>query len=383
MNINYHLSPYPALLENMFAKVYEASSPDAEVASIEIFEKDAFGVPTVGAGHQVPNSISFNGLDKVTHIVRLFTASATKLHEYDVQPTADNVTLFDPIFFVVGDGGTYTPITDSSTLSNPAFDGLEAKDITIFQRGNGPLVPLVEYTISGSAVTLINGDVFSINTPWYVLKKPAIVTNPVNDSVVGKGFGGFVNIAVDTDYSASHLRKLIRFTGTGNYTFPVGANIPIGYNHSFNNFGVNPSTPRVNFSNGTLLYGGSPKSFIEVPFGSTVTFTWDGVNWNMTENGISDTEVTSPVSGDIVGQGNYNIGDLPSGDPTYTITHGLSLGYSYRVLGSIRSLNPVHARDNTITWAWYEPLPNSFKITLQEIYGEAQNISFDWILVKN
>ena len=89
MNINYAISPYPSLLQNMVAKVYEASSPFADVASFVILERNGAGVPTPGAGHQVPVSISFNGLDKVTHIVALYTASAELLHNYDVQPTVD------------------------------------------------------------------------------------------------------------------------------------------------------------------------------------------------------------------------------------------------------------------------------------------------------
>lgn len=379
MTINYVISPYPALLENMVAKVYESQAPTAEVASFTILEKDNTGTPTVGAGHQVPNNISFSGLDFIPHILRLFTAGGTKLHEYDVLPTVDTVTVFDPVCFVVGDGGTYTPASGSSVIINPMFSGLSENEVMISKEGFRSLLPVTEYTNSGDSISLLGGITMATGEGWYILLLPKVITTPVNDSVVGKGFGGFVTISTNTDYTASHLRKLIRLSGTGDYTFPVAANIPIGYLHQFNNFGTNPSTPKINFSNGTLLYDGSPKSFIDMPFGSTACFTWDGANWNCIQY---YTAIATPAV-EIVAKGSYYFGDLAVGDNLTTITHGLALGYSYRVLGSLRSTIPTWAASNNCWWTYLNVLPNSFQVSVQEALGSGtQDITFDYIIVK-
>ena len=383
MNIFYHISPYPTLLENMVAKIYEASSPNAEVQSFTILEKNSSGVATVGAGHQVPNSVAFTGCDKVTHVVRLFTASGTLLHWYDVNPTEDVVIIFDPIFFKVGDGGTYTPTAGQPTLTNPAFTGLIATDLSIFQEGFRFLLPWIEYTMAGTVVTLINGTNFEDAQGWYIFKKTKAVTTIVNDSVVGKGIGGFIDIVADTNYIAGHLRKLIRFSGTGNYTFPVATSIPIGYNHVFTNFGTNPSTPQINFANGTLLYGGAPKSSLVLPFGSTCWFTWDGTNWNCT---VYQINTTLTASVEIVGKGSVAIGDVthaPGDSRTILEAHGLNLAYAYKVIWSLKGTTASRTFDDNVIGVVYDLQPNSFKIGINDVFGGTQNLTFDYILVKS
>jgi hypothetical protein len=303
------------------------------------------------------------------------------LHEYDIEATEDIVSVFDPIYFRVGDGEPGTPAADQSILVNPAFGGMAAEDLSVNQEGLGFLQPGDDYTLSGTTLTLTNSK-FYTGQRWRIFKTPEVIKAPVNDSVVGKGFGGFVDVVSNIDYAPGHLRKLIRFSGTGNYTFPAGVNLPIGYNHVFQNFGQSGSAPEINFDNGILIYGTTPKSFLALPFGSTVWLTWDGTHWNFTVNGVVVSSSVVPKPGDIVGQGVFTIGDVPGTDTGYTVTHGLGLNYSYRVLGSIRSNNSNHARDNTVTWAWYDALADSFKLTMQEIYGEAQDIAFDYVLVK-
>ena len=76
MEINYQISPYPLLLEDLVAKIYEIASPLSEIDSIVIPEKNGSGVPTPGAGHQVINTVSFTGLD-VSHRVKIISASGT------------------------------------------------------------------------------------------------------------------------------------------------------------------------------------------------------------------------------------------------------------------------------------------------------------------
>ncbi len=234
--------------------------------------------------------------------------------------------------------------------------------------------------MTAPVVSLIGTD-FQDAQGWTIIKKPSIVTTPVNDSVVGKGFGGFIDVVADIDYAASHLRKVIRFSGTGNYTFPVGAEIPLHYNHVFNNFGTEGSTPQINFNNGLLLYGASPKSSLIVPFGSTVWLTWDGTNWNCTVMQAGAVS-TGPVAGDVVGLGSYVMGDVATGDNYFTVTHGLAIPYAYRVFGVLRGTSATKAADNICNWAVFDLLNNSFKVTITEQYNGVQNITFDYELKK-
>lgn len=378
MEIHYAISEYPALLQNMVAKVYEAQSPFAEVDSITIPERNGAGVPTVGAGHQVPFTVNFTGRDKIPHIVRLFSASATLLHQYSVQPTESVVTIFDPIYFRVGDGGVNTPEANQPVYTNPAFAGLTAQRIEIWQEGFGFLFPDFDFELAGSSVTLLNTVQFESNQRWYMKRKP-VIENAVNDSVVSKGYGGFIDIIADTDYTAEHLRKLIRLSGNGNYSFPALAAIPIGYIHTFSNFGINPSTPQINFLNGNLLFASVPKSFLIIPFGGTASFTWDGTNWNCIQSNIIDT---SPVSGDILGQGSFYMGDILGIDIVYIVTHNLSIAYPYKIMGMLRGTEATKSVDNDCTWNTFSYTGNSFKINIQERNGGVQNLTFDYIIIK-
>jgi len=383
MNINLVLSPYPTLLEDIVVKIYETTNPTAEVQSFTAYERDSSGVITPGAGHHVHVSVSFNGCEPMTHIVRSFTASGTLLHEYDRQPTVDTTTIFDPIYFRVGDGGTYTPVSSTNYISNPEFDGLTAEQLSICQEGLGFILPAVDYTLAGPMLSLI-GSTFEDGQRWYITRKPEVITTYVNDSVVGKGFGGFLDVVANIDYVPGHLRKLIRFSGTGNYTFPSGASIPVGYIHSFNNFGTTGSLPQINFSNATLLYNGAPKSSMVVPFGSTFAVTFDGTNWNCILNDIKVAS-SGPVIGDIIGMGNYFVGDVSATAPDtfITVAHGLSIVGPYKVLGTLKGTFASRLNDNNVSWSAYDYTPDNFKLGLQEWAAGIQNIGFDYVLVKS
>jgi hypothetical protein len=382
MEIRYAVSEYPTLLENMVAKVYESQSPFAEVGSITIPERDGSGTPTVGAGHQVPFTVNFTGLDKFPHIVRLFTASGTKLHQYSIQPTENIVSVFDPVYFRVGDGGSGTPVAGQPLYVNAIFAGVTSSDIEIWQEGLGFLLPEIDYELAGTTVTLLNTNVFEEGQRWYIKRKTIIVTNPVNDSVVSKGFGGFLDVTANINYDPAHLRKLIRFSGSIGYTFPMGADIPIGYNHTFTNFGIEAGMPAINFSNGTLLYGSIPRSFLILPFSSTGTFTWDGTNWNVIQLDIVGASA-GPISGDIVGQGSSYLGDILGPDQNYTITHGLGITYGYKVFATLRGTDTSKRFDNDCTWALHSYTSSGFKLTIQERNGGIQNLTLDYVLIKS
>lgn len=390
MVIKYKLSPYPSLLENMVVKVWEAASdgPGAEVYTEIVYEKNGSGVPTVGAGHQVENTITINGLDKVVHIVRLYSAvSAALLHTYNVEPLADLVTIFDAIRFKIGDGGTYTPAAGTNACTNPDLVGLGDEDYEVFRNNYGILFPNTHYTTDSGAgsFTLAGADEFNDEEEFVIKRKNTIVTQ-VNDSVVGKWFKGFVNISSNTNYSATHLRNLIRFIGTCSYTFQLADSIPIGYMFAFQHFGT-AGTGTVNFNNGTLLWAGSPKSSITIPTYHEAGFVWDGTNWNVVYMSQSTWQnSTAPVAGQVMGVGRYSVGDVGAGDPIYTITHNLNISGDYLLMFSLESNSAAtYFRNNKVGGTWYHHAtdkPNKVYVSLQEISPETQDLTIAWMIVK-
>jgi len=114
-------------------------------------------------------------------------------------------------------------------------------------------------------------------------------------------------------------------------------------------------------------------------------FLFDGTNWNVAY--ISDSRfIENPTGyqkGDFIDNGFVTIGDVAPGDPNFTVTHNKGItGATYHVKGTIRHLGATPWRDNTITWCVYDQQENSFKLCLQEIYGEVQNLQFVWEMTK-
>jgi len=127
-----------------------------------------------------------------------------------------------------------------------------------------------------------------------------------------------------------------------------------------------------------LLWGNTTKTEIEVPFSATVEFVWDGTSWNCTQYAIPF--IPSVSSNDIIATGRFVLGDVSEG--TATVAHNLNLPYPYRVFGQIYSRNTNHLRDNTVCHCVHDMTANSFKFSVQEIFGEVQVIDFDWMIVK-
>jgi hypothetical protein len=380
MYIKFSVKSYPSLFENMVAKVYESESPSAEVGSFVLVERNGAGVPTPGGGHQVPVTVTFNGLDRQTHILRLYTASAVLLHQYDQNPTEESISFFDPIYFRVGDGGTYTPAAGQQSMTNPAFAGLAAEDLSIFQPGFAFLHPIDDYTILGSTLNLVN-TLFDNGQPWRIFRKP-VATAIIHDSVVGKGFGGFVDVSASVNYVPAHLRKLIRLSGNVAYTFDNSALLPVGYIHKFTNFGIESGLPQIQFFNANLLWGATPKAYLNLPFGSTAAFTWDGTNWNCIENDIKVSAVTVPISGDVIFAGSYTLGDVQALDNIFTVNHGLNITFPYRVRSFLKGTQATWRFDNNCWHVYFNPTANSFRFSVQEASDGIQNLTYEYELVK-
>lgn len=398
MNANYTVGIYPSLLQAMVVKIYEVdiNGATSEVGSTTIPERNGAGVPTVGAGHQVPYVATFSGLDKVTHQVRLFTFSGTELDRYTAQPTVDTLTLFSPIRFKIGDGGPNTPAGGSTAYVNPTMAGLAATDYIAIRTGYGPVIEGVHITnnVLGGFQLFQPGDVFSADPAeeWTIIRQPQVITTPVNDSVVGKQWGptaGNANMYVDVSSAVScastHLRKVIRLAGSfAEYTFSSGYVPPVGFPFRVTNFGpytIGTANPKVKFTNAALLWNNTTKTELEIPPTGTAEFVWDGVAWNCSM--YMQIPSTAPVTGDIIGQGSYTLGDI--NELTFTVNHGLNITGSYKVFGTIISKSANPGKDNTIGWALINSTRtnNSFQITMQEIFGEVQNLNFEWIIVKS
>lgn len=385
MVLKYHLSP-SAIDEDFVIYIYEAANttPGAHV--------DTLVVPKgPGPGHPNPETITFNGLDKVVHVVKMYSAiSLALLHDYNAEPKEDTVEVFAPIQFKIGDGGPDTPAANQPTAVTPGLIGLTTLDFWIFRNGYGVLFPGIHYDFNpadGTWNLLQPGDVFSGDPAeeFTIIRQPSVITTVVNDSVVGKWFGGFVDVAANTIYDASHLRKLVRFSGSPEYEFTFDP--PIGYGYAFQHFG-NDGTATIKFTNKPLRWiNGTDKAELEIKSGREALFTFDGAKWNVVylvdSNFAEDPGITP---GTVLGIGNFAIGDVPGGDPAWAITHNLDIDGDYKVFLSIDSKTGAqYVKNNKIGMTWWHhntDKPNKFNVSLQEISPEVQDCDLTWMIVK-
>ena len=395
MVLKYVIGKAPTVMEDLLVRITEAQNDDPVNAFVyeEVLPEDG------GGGHPNEHVVTANGLDKVVHIVYLFgVTSGTQYERYTAEPKEPIVTIFAPIRFKIGDGGPLTPAAGTNTYTNPLLIGLdETEDFVIIRNNVGALLPGIAFSFNPvtGTVQLPGDDTFGEPIPgqgeeWTIMLQPSVIETVVNDSVVGKDFGGFVDIVVDTDYdNATHLRKLLRFSGNANFTFPADSNPPIGYPMRFQKFGAAAGTSRINFLNAPLQWTSGDKTFIDLPDYSEASFVFDGVQWNVVWLNQSSwiNGQTGPTAGQNVGAGVLFIGDVPAGDPSYTVTHNLNISGDYMVLLSVKSNTQAASfSNNKIGMAWWHmedgTKKDRFRFTLQEISGETQNCSIAWLIVK-
>lgn len=377
MEINYVLGIYPSLLENMVAKVYENDS-GAEVDSIVIPETSP------GAGHTVPVNVSFTGLDKRPHTLRLFTAGGTELQEFNIQPTENSVTVFDPIFFKIGDGDPLTPLEGTSVYSNPALAGLTNADLVISRAGS-LRHPEQDYEVDilGGFGLAIPGDFFDEGEEIVIIRKPQVASNPVHDSVVGKQWGAnetvttmYLNVTSNMSYLPEHLRHLIRLSGTGQYHFT--GTIPIGYPFRFTNQVA--GTPVIYFDNAALIQPGGNVTQWSLPVGAIAEFVFDGTNWNLTMNsGAVAAAYKTVYQGEVlignVGAAPYGITSQDSRVNVFIPAQGTT---NYKVRGAILGVSGDSNLDNDVSWSYKVINQFTFSVTLRKYVVQATNIKFDY-----
>lgn len=390
MVLKYQLSPFPSLLEDMIVKIWESDSdgPGQEVYTQVLPQAG-------GGGHPNIQTIIASGLDLRPHRVRLFSAITNQLlHFYEAEPRIDIVTVFAPIRFKIGDGGALTPVAGTSIYTNPVFAGLTTDEFILMRNDYGMLHPVTHFTFDepNTRITLVGADQFNIFEEWTLLITPKSISTVVNDSVTGKWFGGFVDVSSNRIWSASDLRKLIRFKAH-NVSYSFDTPPPISYAIVFQNFGPNsPQLGRIFFNNAPLLWGTSTKSFIDLPLYSECAITWDGTNYNIIY--YSDSTVFNSAidiqPGQNIGAGIVFFGDIPLGDTQYTITHNLNITGDYLVFFSRRAGSSASApRDNDVQISWFHhsttPLKaNGFIINLGDPFNvaPAQNLTLCWLIVK-
>lgn len=392
MVLKYHVSP-SVIDENFEVYIYEASNttPGAHVAHQTL----ATGP---GPGHPAPATLIFNGLDKVVHVVKMYSAiSLALLHEYNAEPKVDIVTIFDPIQFKIGDGNPNTPAGGQPTATTPELAGLTTLDFLIFRNNYGILFPGIHFDFDSGTGTwnlIQDGDIFNddpVGEEFTIIMKPSVVSTVVNDSVVGKWFAGVLDFAANTTYDAAHLRKLIRHTGTHWYEYDIDP--PIGYGYAHINLGNtlgagSPHVLTIKFTNKPLLWiDGTTKATLDLLPRQHAMFTFDGDNWTVVYL-VDATFADNPaiVAGTILLVGSQNLGDIPGGDPLITIIHNGDITGDYMIVGSFKNNNPADwGKNNKICWSWHHHATekkDKFYLTPQELAGEVQSVSFTYILIK-
>lgn len=387
MVIKYQLSPYPSLMENLLVKITEAQNdtPGAEVYTEEILQDG-------GGGHPNINTVIANGLDQVVHVVRLYSKDSNQLlHLWVKEPNVDIVNIFDPIRFKIGDGGDNTPGQGTDIYQNDLLKDLEPEDYVVIRNNVGALHPGQHYSLSdpeNGEFQLLNGDKFGDTEEFTILIQPDVVQNTVNDSVVAKWFGGFINVAANKDYAAEDLRKLIRFTAEATYTFTEEIGVPVGYGFIFQNFGSGIGT--VSFENAPLKWVAATKNTINIPQYCEACFVFDGTNWNVVYLVNSYTfqdDSNDPVQGQILGIGSVAKGNIPHGDNITTVTHNKAIAGDYKVFLSIEGTATTWNRDNECTLAWWHhesDKPNKFYFSIEpRESGGTRNITVNYLIVKN
>ncbi len=372
MNITFQLSAFVDITEDLLLKIYEEQSPNAEVHS-----------ETLSAPHSAIETVIVTGLDTVTHRVKLIGADTDIVYgEFVKQATIDLVTFTKPQKFTIGDGQPGTPVAGTSSYQNDLLIGLTADEDFIYNRtGYGNNILGLTYTFNSGTGTiqLMAGDQWNGDPApdqVWITFTPKSVTQTVNDSVVGKLFGGFVDVSGSQNYIPSHLRKLIRLTPSSSYNFT--GSIPVGYNHSFNQVGSGSAT--INFNNAPLLWNGGTVTSLSMPQGSTAAFTFDGTNWNCT-NYTGSVGVTAFAR--IDGAGSATIGN-PATDQLYTISLVTPQpDADYLPICTLRGQSTDFSLDNDVSFVTRERTTNSFKIALREYANADQSLVLDYILIRN
>jgi hypothetical protein len=103
--------------------------------------------------------------------------------------------------------------------------------------------------------------------------------------------------------------------------------------------------------------------------------------WNETDNTKDAYIKNKPSFVTILYKGTFNIGDNPTTDSLKTVTFPDVGTNNYMVVGCMVSVSSNYDADNDVIWMVREKMNSSFKLTLRELGGVLQNLSFDYMLI--
>lgn len=401
MDIGFTIGP-TAYAGTLRASIYEEDAPLAEVQFQE------FAPP-----HNVPRAIVFLGADEKPHRVTLKKMPAgTMVHDWMYRPKRSILVSELPLVFVIGDGGTDTPVATTSEYRNNFLAG---KEYWVERRGLGTMLPEDTGILSNKEIDKVpeggfdlividpEQDVFNNGETFIIHFLPTLETNFYSQSIAGKWFDGAVQLLVNTPYDVAHLRKLIKLRAPLTYTLPPGDTFPVGFPLAFQSYGAP----------GNYIIAAQAGEFIESDLAAVGSITlkesqflilmWDGDFWqiiarssitgalaksdnpDLNDTGVLATTVATKTLADrikFIATGIQAIGNIPAASAEYIINHNLNMVGAYHVFGSFKSNSVDQARDDTIGWCYYGEAANLFKIHVQELNNEVQNVEFHWMIVQ-
>lgn len=104
-------------------------------------------------------------------------------------------------------------------------------------------------------------------------------------------------------------------------------------------------------------------------------------DWDQADNTAKDYLKNKPNIINYLVKGAFALGDVNSTDELRTITFPTVGTNNYMVLGCMVSTGSNFSNDNDVMWMVREKTNTSFKITLREVSGIMQSLTFEYMLI--
>jgi hypothetical protein len=104
-------------------------------------------------------------------------------------------------------------------------------------------------------------------------------------------------------------------------------------------------------------------------------------NWSQVDDTKDDFIKNKPGTISYLAKGTFALGDAISSDSLKTVTFADVGTNNYMVVGCMVSTGSNFDADNDVIWMVREKANTSFKLTLREVAGQVQNLSFEYMLI--
>jgi hypothetical protein len=104
-------------------------------------------------------------------------------------------------------------------------------------------------------------------------------------------------------------------------------------------------------------------------------------DWNQTNNGADDFIMNKPTVVSVLHRNTFAVNDVTGSDNIRTVPIPNIGTNNYMVIGTMVSLSSNYDSDNDVIFMVREKTNTSFKLTLRELSGVVQNLSFEYILI--